>query len=129
MSEVETGATLISSYGLYTIISALCVVIVYLYKRIADLERDMRTTMANHMNENTKLLVLASDAIKTSSETLDKFQETLSELRMSISIAIEKMDFASHATQHAATVSSISGAFRQPSFSSKPNVIPSKKGI
>ena len=45
MEAIQPVAQSISTYGLYAIIAILCVVVVYLYKEVGDLEKEVRATL------------------------------------------------------------------------------------
>lgn len=114
---VESGAHVLSTFGLYTVITVLCLVIIYLYKRISDLERELRASMTRHLEDTTRLLAMASDAIAHSNETMSKFGESLADLRTAVNLAVEKMNWRE--SRDAA----ISGQFQQPrSFREAPPV-------
>ena len=54
--EVETvvqGAGALSTFGLYTLVAALAVVVVYLFRRLNHLEREFRESLVSQTEKTT----------------------------------------------------------------------------
>lgn len=97
MEAIEPVAQSISTYGLYAIIAILCIVVVYLYKRVGDLEKEIRTMLSAKAAENSNQ---AAEMARTSTQMLEvlkdntaafnNFQTTLSEIKTTIQLSMER---------------------------------------
>ena len=93
MEAIEPVAQSISTYGLYAIIAILCVVVVYLYKRIGDLEKEIRTLLASKATdaaEMAKANAQMIEVLKDNTAAFNNFQTTLSEIKTTIQLSIER---------------------------------------
>lgn len=81
MNEITEGANAISTYGLYAIVSALVVCVIYLYKRTMTLEKEFRDYIAQSNEKVSQLqkglLTQTTEALNTSSKTLEETTEVL----------------------------------------------------
>ena len=102
MEAVTPMAEALSTYGLYAIVAVLAVVVVFLYKRVADLEKELRTTIQANANESSKqltqnasetakLLAQTTEVLKDNTRAFIEFQSTLAELKTTLQVAMEKM--------------------------------------
>lgn len=91
MQEISEGAQALSTYGLYTIVAVLSVVVVFLYKRVSDLEKELRTTLSQAAAENSKLLAQTTEALKDNTKAFGDFQTAISELKTTVQLAMERM--------------------------------------
>ncbi len=98
MNEISQGAQALSTYGLYTIVAVLAIIVVYLYKRVSDLEKELRNTIVSNSSEITKnavetarLLEQTNDALKDNTAAFNNFQHTLSDLKGALGVAMERM--------------------------------------
>ena len=103
MEAIQPVAQSISTYGLYAIIAILCVVVVYLYKRIGDLEKEVRSMLdakaeerakhatenANHAAELAKSQAQMLEGLKDNTAAFNNFQTTLSEIKTTIQLLME----------------------------------------
>ena len=78
MNEVTTLASSISEYGLYTIIAALVVAVVYLYKQIHELNRDMRTNLQTYLKEQSELTACCTIALENSTKAVERIEAIMS---------------------------------------------------
>jgi len=97
MEAIEPVAQSISTYGLYAIIAILCVVVVYLYKRVGDLEKEVRTTLdakatenANHAAELARSQTQMLEVLKDNTKAFNDFQAVLTELKTTIQFSMER---------------------------------------
>lgn len=101
MNEIAQGAQTLSTYGLYAISVALVAVVIYLYKKVSDLEKELRTTIKQYADEATKqqvatatemarLITQTNKTLNDNSEAFTSFQETLNDLRMTVQLVLEK---------------------------------------
>lgn len=93
MEAIEPVAQSISTYGLYAIIAILCVVVVYLYKRIGDLEKEIRTLLASKATdaaEMAKANAQMIEVLKDNTAAFNNFQTTLSEIKTTIQLSMER---------------------------------------
>lgn len=76
MTEISEGAQALSTYGLYTICTALVVAIVYLFKSLRTLEYKFReyisTTSKELQSQTTKALIDSTSALKDSTAALTR---------------------------------------------------------
>lgn len=91
MQEISEGAQALSTYGLYTIVAVLAVVVVFLYKRVVDLEKELRTTLSSTASETSKLLAQTNEALKDNTKAFCDFQVALMELKTTVQLALERM--------------------------------------
>lgn len=93
MEAVEPVAQSISTYGLYSIIAILCFVVVYLYKRICDLEKEIRSLLATRATDAAELAKAQTqmlEVLKDNTAAFNNFQNTLSEFKTTIQISMER---------------------------------------
>lgn len=79
MEPVTTLATTLSTTGLWAIIAILCVAVMYLFKEIGSLNKEMRqlqTTFYNKLEDTTERVTKAMD---DNSKALSELRETLKE--------------------------------------------------
>lgn len=91
MDAMQTTA-LLSDYGLYAISGLLVACVVYLYKRIGDLEKEMRSFLERHIDSRSKMLAETANALKNSTEALYESNAVLkqtSETLIKLSTATE----------------------------------------
>lgn len=91
METITPVAQSLSTYGLYAIVAILAIVVVYLYKRVSDLEKELRTTIQTNASESSKLIIQTTEALKDNARAFTEFQTTLSELKTAIQFAMEKI--------------------------------------
>lgn len=76
MNEITEGAQNLSTYGLYTVCTALVVAIIYLFKSLRALEVKFRDYISNTSRElqdkTTKALIDSTAALKDSTAALTK---------------------------------------------------------
>lgn len=96
MEAIEPVAQTISTYGLYAIIAILCIVVVYLYKKVGDLEKELRAMLTAKATENAsqaaeiaRLLSQNTEVLKDNTEAFNRFQITLSEIKATIQLSME----------------------------------------
>lgn len=92
MTEITEGATALSTYGLYAIVSALAVCVIYLYKRTASLEEKFREYVSQSsektvefqkglLEQTTAALNQAAKAIEDSTEVIRRNNEIMADMR------------------------------------------------
>lgn len=93
METIEPVAHSISTYGLYAIIAILCFVVVYLYKRVGDLEKEIRNLLAAKATDaaemakaNTQMI----EVLKDNTAAFNNFQTTLSEIKTTIQMSMDR---------------------------------------
>ncbi len=93
METIEPVAHSISTYGLYAIIAILCFVVVYLYKRVGDLEKEIRNLLAAKAADaaemakaNTQMI----EVLKDNTAAFNNFQTTLSEIKTTIQMSMDR---------------------------------------
>ncbi len=93
MEAIEPVAQSISTYGLYAIIAILCVVVVYLFKKTGDLEKEIRNLLAAKAADaaemakaNTQMI----EVLKDNTAAFNNFQTTLSEIKTTIQLSMER---------------------------------------
>ena len=91
MTEITEGAQTLSTFGLYAIVAVLASVVIFLYKRVADLEKELRTTLAQTASESSKMLAQTTEALKDNTTAFINFQTTLSELKSTVQLAMERL--------------------------------------
>lgn len=102
MNEIAQGAQTLSTYGLYAISVALVAVVIYLYKKVSDLEKELRTTIKQYADDATKqqvttatemarLITQTNETLNDNSKAFNSFQETLNDLRMTVQLVLEKL--------------------------------------
>lgn len=98
MEAVTPMAQAISTYGLYAIVAVLAVVVVFLYKRVAELEKELRCVIQQNAkessekaSENATLLAQTTEALKDNAKAFSDFQATLAELKTTIQVVMERM--------------------------------------
>ncbi|MBQ9243532.1 MAG: hypothetical protein IJ165_10000 [Proteobacteria bacterium] len=98
METVAPLAQSISTYGLYAIIAVLCVVVVYLFRRLNALEREMRDTIRSHADDGkayaaevARLLSQTTDALKDNTKAFNDFQNAVADMRTALQLAMERM--------------------------------------
>ncbi len=64
-------AQTLSQYGLYAIVAALTVAVVYLYKRTVSLEKEMRTTLIDMHKTQSEMIAQARETISKNTEAID----------------------------------------------------------
>lgn len=97
MEAIEPVAQSISTYGLYAIIAILCVVVVYLYKKVGDLEKEVRATLdakakesTEHAAELAKSQTQMLEVLKDNTKAFTDFQAVLTELKTTIQFSMER---------------------------------------
>ncbi len=93
MEAIEPVAQSISTYGLYAIIAILCFVVVYLYKRIGDLEKEIRSLLATKATDAAELAKAQTqmlEVLKDNTAAFNNFQNTLSEFKTTIQLSMER---------------------------------------
>ncbi len=93
MEAIEPVAQSISTYGLYAIIAILCVVVVYLFKKTGDLEKEIRTLLAAKATdaaEMAKANAQMIEVLKDNTAAFNNFQATLSEIKTTIQLSMER---------------------------------------
>ena len=97
MEAVQPLAQSISTYGLYAIIAILCIVVVYLFKKVSLLEREVRATLdekakenASHAVELAKSQAQMLEVLKDNTNAFNNFQTTLSEIKTTIQLLMER---------------------------------------
>lgn len=80
MEAVQTAAML-SSYGLYALVSMLCFVSIHLYKKQGELEKEMRGILGNNVRDTAKLLMEATEAIKQSNDAIKEMNASVTQMR------------------------------------------------
>lgn len=93
MDAIEPVAQSISTYGLYAIIAILCFVVVYLYKRIGDLEKEIRSLLATKATDAAELAKAQTqmlEVLKDNTAAFNNFQNTLSEFKTTIQLSMER---------------------------------------
>lgn len=93
METIEPVAHSISTYGLYAIIAILCFVVVYLYKRVGDLEKEIRNllaTKAADAAEMAKANTQMIEVLKDNTAAFNNFQTTLSEIKTTIQMSMDR---------------------------------------
>jgi hypothetical protein len=84
MNEVTEGAAVISTYGLYAIVSALAICVIYLYKRTMTLEKEFRDYISKTSNEvsvlQKELITQTTEALNASSKTITDATEALNRI-------------------------------------------------
>lgn len=102
MNDIAQGAQTLSTYGLYAVSIALVSVVIYLYKKVGELEKELRTTIKTNADEstklhvqmaseNSKLLAQTSEALKDNTKAFLDFQEALNSLRVTVQLLLERM--------------------------------------
>lgn len=102
MNDIITGAQTFSTYGLYAVSVALVAVVIFLYKKVNELEKELRTTIKTNADEstklhvqmaseNSKLLAQTSEALKDNTKAFLDFQEALNSLRVTVQLLLERM--------------------------------------
>lgn len=79
MDVVQTTA-LLSQYGLYAIVAILAACVVYLYKRIVNLEKELRRTLETHVEIKSRLVSETTDALRESTEALKQSSDALAKM-------------------------------------------------
>lgn len=93
METIEPVAHSISTYGLYAIIAILCFVVVYLYKRVGDLEKEIRNLLASKAAdaaEMAKANAQMIEVLKDNTAAFNNFQTTLSEIKTTIQMSMDR---------------------------------------
>lgn len=93
MEAIEPVAQSISTYGLYAIIAILCFVVVYLYKRVGDLEKEIRTLLAAKATDAAEIAKTSTqmmEVLKDNTAAFNNFQNTLSEIKTTIQLSMER---------------------------------------
>ncbi|MBQ9243012.1 MAG: hypothetical protein IJ165_07270 [Proteobacteria bacterium] len=93
METIEPVAHSISTYGLYAIIAILCFVVVYLYKRVGDLEKEIRNLLAAKAAdaaEMAKANAQMIEVLKDNTAAFNNFQTTLSEIKTTIQMSMDR---------------------------------------
>ena len=93
METIEPVAHSISTYGLYAIIAILCFVVVYLYKRVGDLEKEIRNLLAAKAadaGEMAKANAQMIEVLKDNTAAFNNFQTTLSEIKTTIQMSMDR---------------------------------------
>ena len=93
MEAIEPVAQSISTYGLYAIIAILCVVVVYLFKKTGDLEKEIRNLLAAKAAdaaEMAKANAQMIEVLKDNTAAFNNFQTTLSEIKTTIQLSMER---------------------------------------
>ena len=93
VEAIEPVAQSISTYGLYAIIAILCVVVVYLFKKTGDLEKEIRTLLAAKATdaaEMAKANAQMIEVLKDNTAAFNNFQATLSEIKTTIQLSMER---------------------------------------
>lgn len=93
MEAIEPIAQSISTYGLYAIIAILCVVVVYLFKKTGDLEKEIRTLLAAKANDAAEMAKMSTqmlEVLKDNTTAFNNFQTTLSEVKTTIQLSMER---------------------------------------
>jgi len=93
MEAIEPVAQSISTYGLYAIIAILCIVVVYLFKKTGDLEKEIRTLLAAKATdaaEMAKANAQMIEVLKDNTAAFNNFQATLSEIKTTIQLSMER---------------------------------------
>lgn len=66
LNGISAGAGMISTFGLYAIVAALCFVCLHLYRRVNTLEAKLREALVDHATNSTK----SFDEIKVMNEQM-----------------------------------------------------------
>lgn len=86
MSEIAEGASAISTFGLYAIVSALAICVIYLYKRTVTLEKEFREYIAKSNEQAAELqkglLEKTTVALNTSSQTLGEVNDVMQQIAL-----------------------------------------------
>ena len=104
MDAIQPVAQSISTYGLYAIIAILCVVVVYLFKKTGELEKEVRSMLdakaedrekhatenANHAAELARSQAQMLEVLKDNTAAFNNFQTTLSEIKTTIQLLMER---------------------------------------
>lgn len=98
MTDIVSGAGSLSTYGLYFIVAVLAAVVVFLYKRVSDLEKELRENLKTNADvtsraaaETAKLLAETTEALKDNTTAFNGFQTTLADLKTTVQLAMERM--------------------------------------
>ena len=93
MEAIQPVAQSLSAYGLYAIIAILCVVVVYLYKRVGDLEKEIRGLLAAKATDAAEMAKSSAqmvEVLKDNTTAFNNFQTTLSEIKTTIQLLMER---------------------------------------
>ena len=93
MEAIEPVAQSISTYGLYGIIGILCVVVMYLFKKTGDLEKEIRSLLASKANDAAEMAKMSTqmlEVLKDNTTAFNNFQTTLSEIKATIQLLMER---------------------------------------
>ncbi len=74
MQEIQPLAAAIGTYGLYTIIACLIVAVVYLFKKINDLNKELQTILQQQIKDQADVLAKCTRALEDSSKALENIQ-------------------------------------------------------
>lgn len=93
MEAIEPVAQSISTYGLYAIIAILCIVVVYLFKKTGELEKEIRSLLAAKAADAAELAKAQTqmlEVLKDNTAAFNNFQTTLSEIKTTIQLSMER---------------------------------------
>lgn len=102
MNDIITGAQTFSTYGLYAVSVALVAVVIFLYKKVNELEKELRTTIKQNADDNNKihvqmasenarLIAQTSEALKDNTKAFIDFQEALNSLKVTVQMLLERV--------------------------------------
>ena len=74
MQEVTTLASSLSAYGLYTIVALLVVAVVYLYKKVNDLQREVKSILQDQLKDQVELNARCTRALEDCTKALEKIE-------------------------------------------------------
>lgn len=74
MQEIQPLAAAIGTYGLYTIIACLVVAVVYLFKKINDLHKEIQNILQQQLKDQADVLTKCTRALEDSSKALENIQ-------------------------------------------------------
>lgn len=84
MNEIADGASAISTFGLYAIVSTLAVCVIFLYKRTMTLEKEFREYISKSNEKVSELqkglLEKTTTALNTSSQTLGEVNDVMQQI-------------------------------------------------
>lgn len=72
MNEINGLATSLSTYGLYTIIAVLCIAVVYLFRQVNDLHRQIQGILTEQSKTSAELTTRVVLALEQSTKAIER---------------------------------------------------------
>ena len=72
MNEINSLATSLSTYGVYSIVGVLCVCVVYLFKQVNMLHQQIQQLLTDLATKTTIALEKSNETIEKCTKALDK---------------------------------------------------------